>query len=83
MNSCAGMITNKGVWLVLLHQVQKVTTFMYSCVERWVVQRNNNVMRIFSSERCCSFSTLEELPKAEDKRTVTRTEQLESKYEKL
>lgn len=32
MNSCAGMITNKGVWLVLLHEVQKVTTFMYSCV---------------------------------------------------
>lgn len=47
INSCAGMITNKGVWLILPHVVQKVTTFhVQLCVERWVVQRNNNVMRI-------------------------------------
>lgn len=32
INSCAGMITNKGVWLILPHVVQKVNTFMYSCV---------------------------------------------------
>lgn len=32
MNSRAGMITTKGVWLVLLREVQKVTAFMYSCV---------------------------------------------------
>lgn len=32
INSCAGMITNKGVWLILPHVVQKVNTFTYSCV---------------------------------------------------
>lgn len=46
INSCAATIANKGVWLILPYVVLKVTTFMYSCVERWVVQGNNNVMRI-------------------------------------
>lgn len=34
INSCAGLFTNKGVWLNLPYVVQKVTTFMYSCVLR-------------------------------------------------